>query len=49
MGVFKRKSKDGEEGKAYYVDFHDPTGRRIIKAVGPKREYVKLKMETKWK
>jgi len=39
MGVFKRKSKDGEEGETWYVDYRDPTGKRIIKAVGPsKRE-----------
>ncbi len=39
MGVFKRKNKDGEEGETWYVDHRDPTGKRIIKAVGPsKRE-----------
>jgi len=39
MGVFKRKNKDGMEGEIWYVDYRDPTGKRIIKAVGPsKRE-----------
>jgi integrase len=39
MAVFKRKNKDGEEGETWYVDYRDPTGKRIIKAVGPsKRE-----------
>src|SRR4030042_899462 len=39
MGVFKRKNKDGEERETWYVDYRDPTGKRIIKAVGPsKRE-----------
>ncbi|OGQ13237.1 MAG: hypothetical protein A2026_13960 [Deltaproteobacteria bacterium RBG_19FT_COMBO_46_12] len=39
MGVFKRKNKDGEEGETWYVDYRDPTGKGIIKAVGPsKRE-----------
>jgi len=39
MGVFKRKNKDGKERETWYVDYRDPTGRRIIKAVGPsKRE-----------
>ena len=39
MAVFKRKNKDGEEGEAWYVDYYDPAGKRIIKAVGPsKRE-----------
>ena len=39
MGVFKRRNKDGEEGETWYVDYRDPTGKRIIKAVGPsKRE-----------
>lgn len=39
MGVFKRRNKDGEEGDTWYVDYRDPTGKRIIKAVGPsKRE-----------
>ena len=37
MGVFKRKNKDGEEGETWYVDYHDPTGKRIIKAIGPKK------------
>jgi len=39
MAVFKRKNKDGEEGETWYVDYRNPTGKRIIKAVGPsKRE-----------
>lgn len=39
MGVFKRKNKDGMEGETWYVDYYDPTGKRIIKAIGPsKRE-----------
>ena len=39
MGVFKRKSNNGEEGETWYIDYRDPTGKRIIKAVGPsKRE-----------
>jgi integrase len=38
MGVFKRKNKDGTEGEKWYVDYRDPTGKRIIKAIGPKRE-----------
>ena len=37
MGVFKRKNKDGEEGETWYVDYRDPTGKRIIKAIGPKK------------
>jgi integrase len=38
MGVFKRKNKNGEEGETWYVDYRDPTGKRIIKAIGPKRD-----------
>jgi len=39
MGVFKRKNKDGKEGDIWYVDFYDPSGKRVIKAIGPsKRE-----------
>src|SRR4030042_165577 len=39
MAVFKRKNKDGEEGETWYVDYRDPSGKRIIKAIGPsKRE-----------
>ena len=39
MGVFKRRNKDGEEGETWHVDYRDPTGKRIIQAVGPsKRE-----------
>ena len=39
MAVFKRKSKDGQEGETWYIDYYDPAGKRIIKAVGPsKRE-----------
>lgn len=38
MGVFKRKNKNGEEGETWYVDYRDPNGKRIIKAVGPKKE-----------
>ena len=38
MGVFKRKNKDGVEGETWYVDYRDPNGKRIIKAVGPKKE-----------
>jgi integrase len=38
MGVFKRKNKDGIEGEKWYVDYRDPNGKRIIKAVGPKKE-----------
>jgi integrase len=38
MGVFKRKSKNGEEGDTWYVDYYDPSGKRIIKAVGPKKK-----------
>ena len=37
MGVFKRKNKEGEEGETWYVDYRDPTGKRIIKAIGPKK------------
>lgn len=33
--VFKRKKKDGTEGETWYVDYYDPKGKRIIKAVGP--------------
>lgn len=41
MGVFKRKNKDGTEGETWYVDYYDPTGKRVIKAVGPvKKEAV---------
>jgi len=35
MAVFKRRNKDGEEGETWYVDYRDPTGKRVIKAVGP--------------
>jgi integrase len=39
MAIFKRKNKVGEEGETWYVDYRDPTGKRVIKAVGPsKRE-----------
>ena len=39
MGVFKRRNKNGIEGDTWYVDYYDPSGKRIIKAVGPsKRE-----------
>ena len=39
MAVFKRRNKKGEEGETWYVDYRDPAGKRIIKAVGPsKRE-----------
>jgi integrase len=38
MGVFKRKNKDGIEGETWYVDYRDPNGKRIIKAVGPKKD-----------
>lgn len=39
MGVFKRKNKDRVKGDTWYVDFYDPRGRRVIKAIGPsKRE-----------
>lgn len=38
MGVFKRKNKDGEESEKWYVDYRDPTGKRIIKAIGPKKK-----------
>lgn len=38
MGVFKRKNKNGVESEKWYVDFRDPNGKRIIKAVGPKKE-----------
>jgi len=38
MGVFKRKNKDGIEGEKWYVDYRDPNGKRIIKAVGPKKD-----------
>jgi integrase len=37
MGVFKRKNKGGEEGETWYVDYYDPTDKRIIKAIGPKK------------
>ena len=35
MGVFKRKNKDGTEGETWYVDYYDPKGKRVIRAVGP--------------
>jgi integrase len=38
MGVFKRKNKDGIESEKWYVDYRDPNGKRIIKAVGPKKD-----------
>ena len=38
MGIFKRKNKDGIEGEKWYVDYRNPNGKRIIKAVGPKKE-----------
>ena len=37
MGVFKRKDKDGAEGETWYIDYRDPGGKRIIKAIGPKK------------
>lgn len=37
MGVFKRRNKEGEEGETWYVDYRDPTRKRIIKAIGPKK------------
>ena len=37
MGVFKRRNKTGEEGETWYVDYRDPTRKRIIKAIGPKK------------
>ena len=39
MGVFKRKNRNGVKGDTWYVDYYDPRGRRVIKAIGPsKRE-----------
>jgi hypothetical protein len=38
QGVFKRKNKDGIESEKWYVDYRDPNGKRIIKAVGPKKD-----------
>jgi integrase len=38
MGIFKRKNKDGVEGKNWYVDYYDPNGKRIIKRIGPKEK-----------
>ena len=38
MGIFKRKNKNGEEGDTWYADYRDPTGRRIIKAIGSKKD-----------
>ena len=38
MGVFKRKNKDGIERDTWYVDYRDPDGKRVIRAVGPKKE-----------
>jgi Fe-S cluster biosynthesis and repair protein YggX len=38
MRVFKRKNKDGVESEKWYVDYRDPNGKRIIKAVGPKKD-----------
>ena len=38
MGVFKRKNKDGEEGETWYIDYRDPTGKRVIRAIGPKKK-----------
>ncbi len=38
MGIFRRKNKDGIEGDTWYVDFRTPNGKRIIKAVGPKKD-----------
>jgi integrase len=38
MGVFKRKNKDGIESEKWYVDYRDPNGKRIIIAVGPKKD-----------
>ena len=38
MGVFKRKNKDGIESEKWYVDYRDPNGKRIIKAIGPKKD-----------
>jgi integrase len=39
MGVFKRKINERVEGDTWYIDYRDPAGRRVIKAIGPsKRE-----------
>lgn len=38
MGVFKRKNKEGIEGETWYVDYRDPNGKRIVKAIGPKKD-----------
>lgn len=38
MGVFKRKNRDGMEGETWYVDYRDPNGKRVIKAVGPAKK-----------
>ena len=47
MGVFKRKSKEGVEEERHGMSITDaPTGKRIIKAVGPsKREAASLPWE----
>jgi integrase len=37
MGVFKRKNKNGIEGNTWYVTYYNPGGKRIIKAIGPKK------------
>jgi len=37
MAVFKRKNRGGQEGETGYVDYRDPTGKRIIRAIGPKK------------
>ena len=37
MGVFKRKNNNGGEGDTWYADYYDPSGKRIIKAIGPKK------------
>ena len=38
MGVFKRKNRNGVEGDVWYVDYYDPSGKRIIKAIGPTKK-----------
>jgi integrase len=38
MGVFKRKNKAGAEGETWYVDYYDPSGKRIIKAISPSKK-----------
>ena len=38
MAIFKRRDKNGVESKKWYVDYRDPNGKRIIKAIGSQKD-----------